>query len=166
MPKDSDRPLTPKQRAFVREILREDDPPTQVDAYRTAYETSAKPRSQRTEAARLARRPHVARAIEDGRQAQERSIQTAARGRRRWVLERLAAEAESAESDAARVRALEVIGRASGLFEPEADVAGKRSHATADDLRQELEARLGEALGADRRRGTSPQVPGRRKLAV
>ena len=142
-----DRPLTAKQRAFVREVLREDEPVTQVDAYRAVYNSQATGKTQRTEAARVASRPHVARAIEEGRAAQERSIQAAARGRRRWVLERLASEAESAESDAARVRALEVIGRASGLFEPETEATGGRAHATADDLRQELESRLAEALG-------------------
>ena len=53
--------LTPKQRSFALEVAKG---ATGAAAYRVAYKTKAKPKTQGDEAARLKRRPSIAAEIE------------------------------------------------------------------------------------------------------
>ena len=118
----------------------------QVDAYREVYETSGNSNSQRVSAHRLAQSPNVAPMIEAQRVENARLAARSARSRAHWVIERLATEAEDPENPGAvRVRALEVIGKASGLYSEE-DRAEARKSATSLELEAELESRLLEIL--------------------
>ena len=78
----------------------------------------------------------------------ERAVLSSALTRRRWIIERLEAEAVDMEtgSPASRVRSLELLGKTERLF---ADVVETVvSDETPDEVRQQLEARL-TALLAD-----------------
>ena len=118
----------------------------QVDAYREVYNTEGSPNSQRVSAHRLAQSPNVAPMIEAQRVENARLAARSARSRAHWVIERLATEAEDPDNPGAvRVRALEVIGKASGLYSEE-DRATARKSATELELVAELESRLLEIL--------------------
>ena len=118
----------------------------QVDAYREVYDTEGSPNSQRVSAHRLAQSPNVAPMIEAQRVENARIAARSARSRAHWVIERLATEAEDPDNPGAvRVRALEVIGKASGLYSEE-DRATARKSATELELVAELESRLLEMI--------------------
>jgi len=135
--------LTPKQRKYAKALLNPDTE-SQAEAYREAYNVSpeARPKSSRDEASRMAKHPGVAAAVDAGR-AVDRERELAASGtRRRWVLSRLVTEAEGATSDSARVRALELLARTSGLFDTALDRSDSRASADEDALLSELQDRL------------------------
>ena len=97
---------TSKQREFARLVA---EGSTLADAYAEAYETSGKRETIRREASRLARSPNVAPMIEaEGKAIESAQLPTRAT-RRRFVLERLVRESETAPSDSARIRALELL---------------------------------------------------------
>jgi hypothetical protein len=119
----------------------------QVDAYREAYDSHGSKNSQRVSASRLAASPNVARMIGEKHAEIQRVAARTARSRAGWIIERLIREAEDLENTGAiRVKALEVLGKASGLFSGEADRAERRRNATEAELQSELEARLAEFL--------------------
>jgi hypothetical protein len=62
-----------------------------------------------------------------------------------YVLERLLAESQSAESDASRVRALELLGKSVALF---SDVIEDRSARDAADIEKDIEDRLSRLLAS------------------
>ena len=136
--------ITPKQAKFARLVA---SGTQQVDAYREAYDTHGSPNSQRVSASRLANHPNVARQIGADTADIQRAVARTARSRSAWIIERLVSEAEDLENTGAiRVKALEVLGKASGLFSGEADRAERRKNATEAELQAELEARLSEFL--------------------
>ena len=136
--------LTPKQARFAR---LEASGTGQVDAYRDAYDTQGTPNSQRVSASRLANHPNVARQIGANTAEIQRVTARTARSRSGWIIQRLISEAEDLENTGAiRVKALEVLGKASGLFSGEADRAERRKSSTEAELQAELEARLAEFL--------------------
>ena len=138
------RKLTKKQEEFSRMV---GDGRGQVEAYREVYETSGTPNGQRVDAHRLSNRPNVALAIEERRASNARLAAQSARSRSAWIVERLFAESEDQESPAAaRIRALEILGKASGLFDSEGDRESKRKTATESELASELTARLQDLL--------------------
>lgn len=136
--------LTPKQARFARLVA---SGTGQVDAYRDAYDTQGTPNSQRVSASRLANHPNVARQIGANTAEIQRVTARTARSRSGWIIQRLISEAEDLENTGAiRVKALEVLGKASGLFSGEADRAERRKSSTEAELQAELEARLAEFL--------------------
>ena len=127
---------TGKQKHFARLVA---EGSTLADAYADAYETNGKRETIRREAVRVAHSPTVAPLIEaESRAIEARELPSRA-PRRRFVLERLVREAESAPSDSARVRSLELLGKACGAFEddPEAD-RGTDADSLLDSLRSKL----------------------------
>jgi hypothetical protein len=138
--------LTAKQEAFVRALTKggaDGRGVSQADAYREAY--SAERMSSHAvhcEASLLAAHPEVAARVAVHRAAVERAGLTSALTRRRWIVERLEHESKSAESDAARVRALELLGKVSEVALFTDRVEHVDSDRTPDEVRSELEARL------------------------
>jgi hypothetical protein len=132
------RPLTSKQQAFADGVV---SGLSQSEAYRRAYSAEGmKPSAVHTEASALAGHPEVARRIAAGLAEKERAAQRSGLSRRAMVLERLEHEAMNAEADAARIRALELLGKHERLF---VDVVENQEDTrTADDLREELAQRL------------------------
>ena len=66
--------------------------------------------------------------------------------REEYVLKRLASEAESAETDGSRVRALELLGKTVGMFTDRVEVEQDESKSAAE-LERDLEKRLRDLLG-------------------
>jgi hypothetical protein len=143
------RPLTSKQQAFADGVV---SGLSQSEAYRRAYDVydkvgniKMKASAIHTEASTLAAHPMVTRRIEAGLAEKERAALRSGLSRRAMVLERLEHEALTAEADAARIRALELLGKHERLF---VDVVENQEDTrTADELRGELEDKLADLIG-------------------
>ena len=133
-PKQVKRKLTSKQERFLSGLIRGQ---SQYEAYCNAYNAKG-----------LAGHPEISRRLHAHHASIERAASTSALSRRRLVLERLEHEAVNAESDAARVRALELLGKTHdvGLFVERIETDnGDRS---PDELRRELQDKLTALLTA------------------
>ena len=138
--KKKKRPLTAKQEPFLSEMIKG---ATQADAYRAAYSAKGmKPSAIYTEASLLASHPEITRRLLAHEASVERAALTSALTRRRWIVERLEHEAAHAESDAARVRALELLGKDSSVRMWSDVVETVEAESTPDEVRAQLEARL------------------------
>jgi len=134
---------TGKQKRFARLVA---EGSTLADAYADAYETNGKRETIRREAVRVAHSPTVAPLIEAESKAIEARELPSRGSRRRWVLERLAREAEEG-SDASRVRALELLGKACGAFDDDAEAdRGTDADSLLDSLRSKLASVLPEPI--------------------
>ena len=137
--------LTGKQSAFVRAILKGEN---QSDAYKAAY--NAKNMSDQaiwTEAGRLFRHPEVSRRITAGRAAQERQAVHTGASLRLHVEKELFELSTKADTDAAKIRSLELLGKLDkvGAFtERTADVT---ETLTEEEVLQQLEEKLKKAFG-------------------
>lgn len=130
--------LTAKQEAFAQGVA---EGKTLSEAYRAAYDTSRmKEASVWTEASLLMDHPKVIERVSAIQTAkEERTLHDSAR-LKRLVLERLHKEATTAESDATRVRALELLGKSIAMFTDRVEQdAVERS---AADIERELREKL------------------------
>ena len=134
------RTLTAKQERFVAEVIKG---ATASDAYRAAYSAAGmKPSAIWSESSRLMGNPLVASRLQAARASIERSSVSSALSRRRWIVERLEHEAKTAEGDAARIRALELLGKVSDVALFSERVEHVDSDRSPDEVREELEQRL------------------------
>ena len=139
-PAKKKRPLTAKQERFVAEMIRG---ATQADAYRTAYSAAGmKPSAIYTEASLLVSHPEITKRLLAHQASVERSAVSSALSKRRWIVERLEHEAEHAQSDAGRVRALELLGKVTEVAMFTDRVEQIDSELSPDQLRDELQQRL------------------------
>jgi phage terminase small subunit len=101
--------LTSKQSAYVQAILKGAN---QSDAYREAYNAqNMSDQAIWTEAGRLFRHPEVSRRITAGRAAQERQAVHSGASLRADLISKLKVLTDSSESDAVKIRAIEVLGK-------------------------------------------------------
>jgi phage terminase small subunit len=136
------RRLTAKQERFVAEVIKGS---TASDAYRKAYDAEGmKASAIWVESSRMMGNPIVALRLQAHRDSIQRSAVSSALTRRRWIVERLEHEAAHAESDAARVRSLELLGKTTDikLF---ADIVETSSN---DQSPEQVKAELEEKLTA------------------
>jgi phage terminase small subunit len=137
--------LTGKQSAYVRAILKGAN---QSDAYREAYNAeNMSDQAIWTEAGRLFRHPEVSRRITAGRAAQERQAVHSGASLRLHIEKRLFFLTENADSDANRLKALDLLGRTEkvGMFvERRAEVADNQ---TPEEVEAELVSKLQAAFG-------------------
>jgi len=141
--------LTAKQEAFAQEVAKGS---TLADAYRKAYNTEKmKPSSVWNNASQLMQRTQVAHRVEAIQQAMEQSSLHDTARLKRLVLERLHVEATNEDnSDASRVRSLELLGKTVAMFSDRVEqVETSRS---ASEIEQELLNRLAE-LGVSSKAG-------------
>ena len=140
------RTLTAKQERFVQALTKggpDGKGMSQADAYRSAYSADRmSSHAVHCEASLLAAHPEVSARVAVHRQAVERSTLTSALTRRRWIVERLEHEAKTAEGDAARIRALELLGKVSDVALFTDRVEHVDSDRSPDEVREELEQRL------------------------
>ena len=131
--------LTPKQARFCGLVA---GGMSGSESYRNAYAAGGmNDASIRQEAHRLSRLPHIAAAITRLREEDSAVRHSTDRLRNDWILQRLQDEAMNSKNPAsARVRALEVVGRANGLFENIQHIQIQRSPA---EIEQELLQKLG-----------------------
>ena len=143
--RDTDR-LTAKQESFAQKVAAGS---ILSDAYRESY--SAENMADKTvwsEACRLAQNPKVATRIKAIQADMEADHRTRAARREEYVLKRLQEEAEQAETDGSRVRALELLGKTVGLFTDKVEIE-QDSDKSAAELEADLERRLAALLGRD-----------------
>jgi len=140
------RTLTAKQERFVQALTKggaDGKGTSQADAYRAAYSADRmSAHAVHCEASLLAAHPEVSARVAAHRAAVERSTLSSALTRRRWIVERLEHEAEHAQSDAGRVRALELLGKVTEVALFTDRVEQVDSDRSPDQLRDELEQRL------------------------
>ena len=141
--RDTDR-LTAKQESFAQKVAAGS---ILSDAYRESY--SAENMADKTvwsEACRLAQHPKVSTRIKAIQSDIEADHRTRSARREEYVLKRLQEEAEQAETDGSRVRALELLGKTVGLFTDKVEIE-QDTDKTAAELEQDLERRLSALLG-------------------
>jgi hypothetical protein len=141
--------LTAKQEAFAQEVAKGS---TLADAYRSAYNTEKmKPSSIWNNASQLMNRTQVAHRVEAIQQAMEQSSLHDSARLKRLVLERLHVEATNEDnSDASRVRSLELLGKTVAMFSDRVEQV--ESSRSASEIEQELLNRLAE-LGVSSKAG-------------
>ena len=143
--KDPD--LTIKQRKFVEEIVK-----GKLGSYKEAYakvydvaltKSGKIPKWVEVEASRLYCNPKIALSIQKAMQRREHSAVASSLRTRNYVIEKLYKESQESESDASRVRALELLGKSIGLF---SDVIETKETRPSDQIEEEIEQRLIELL--------------------
>ena len=136
--------LTPKQLRFVEALLH---PKCEgvVHAYKQAYNWKGKSNGCYVEASRLRHAPKITQELDRRIALREKRAVRNSEGMKRYVLQKLQAEAEQASSDSARIRALELLGRTVALFTDSVTIE-QRNTGSESELLDELRARLGALI--------------------
>ena len=139
------RPLTPNQYAFVGEVIRGQ---SLRQSYRTAYRnTTASDQVISSNASKLMRDERIQRMLQDAWGETVEALSEDVAASKRYVLKSLLAlSKEAKQGDATRLKALELMGKACGLFTP-VEVQAK-TVITADQLKRELASHLKMLDGA------------------
>ena len=141
---DKEERLTGKQEAFAQLVAKGS---MLVEAYREAgYMPNGSDKTQWEAASRLMANSKVLARVKQIQADIEEDRRTIERRREEYVLKRLQEEAEQADTDGARVRALELMGKTIGMFTDRVETDDKTERQAADieaELRQKLERLLG-----------------------
>jgi hypothetical protein len=136
--------LTGKQLAFVQAILKGEN---QSDAYRLAYNAeNMSPQAIWTEAGRLFRHPGVSRRITAGRAAQQRQALHTGASLRSHIERELFELSINAETEANRIRSLELLGKLDKVGAFTERVEQVNDQLSAEEIEAELEALLKTAF--------------------
>jgi organic radical activating enzyme len=139
--------LTIKQRKFVEEIVK-----GKLGSYKEAYakvydvaltKSGNIPKWVEVEASKLVANPKIALSIQKAIQRKEQSAVASSLRTRNYVIEKLYKESQESESDASRVRALELLGKSIGLF---SDVIETKETRPSEQIEEEIEERIAELL--------------------
>lgn len=132
------RPLTQSQVAFAQGVI---EGKSRRQAYRDAYpNANGADATISASAARLARDPRIKRMIEAGWEETQEALADDIQATRRYVGRALVALSRGAKQENTRLRALELLGRNSGMFRDA--VQTQEKPITAEDLRRELAGHL------------------------
>ena len=139
--------LTPKQRAFVEGIVK-GKLGSHIEVYMSVYDvartkTGGIPKHAYVDCSKLMSNPKISLAISNGLQRKEHSLVASAHRTRSYVIEQLYKESKESDSDASRVRALELLGKSVSLF---SDVVETKESRSSDLIESEIESRLVELL--------------------
>jgi hypothetical protein len=139
------RPLTPNQYAFVQEVIRGKSLRT---AYREAFKNnSGSDQAISSNANKLMKDERIQRMLQDAWGETVEALSEDVAASKRYVLKSLLAlSKEAKQGDATRLKALELMGKACGLFTP-VEVQAK-AVITADQLKRELASHLKMLDGA------------------
>ena len=130
--------LTEKQESFVQEIIAGANFST---AYRRAYDAAGMADATIwARASELASDGRVAVRLEQLAEEKEAVRRTRLVGREAEILAQIECEAFNARSDATRLKALELLGRAAGLFVDRVEV--QQVERSADDIEAQIRMRL------------------------
>ena len=136
--KEPTKRLTANQQVFVQNIL---NGMTQLDAYKDAYDTRTENDSTiSVNANRLIRTPKVAALLGSLTDTFKEKVIQDAVGTRRYVMEQLYVHASDAKSEGTKLKALEMMGRAVGMFTDK--VEQKVEQISTDQLKAELKSHL------------------------
>ena len=137
--------LTAKQEAFAMQVAKG---AMLSEAYRDCYAAdSMRDSTIWSEACKLAQNPKVATRIKAIQADMEASQRTRDQRLREHVLKRLMEEADNAETDGARVRSLELLGKTVSMFTDRIEQADDAERSASDieaDLRKRLDRLLGD----------------------
>ena len=141
-----DRPLPEKQEKFCQLVAQGR---MLVEAYREAgYMPNGSEKTQWEAASRLmSGNSKVIARVKAIQAEMEEDRRTIARRREEFVLKRLAEEAEQAETDGARVRALELLGKTVSMFTDRIEQTDTTER-SASDIEADLRRRLDRLLGS------------------
>jgi len=139
--------LTIKQRAFVREIVK-----GKLGSYKEAYakvydvqltKTGKIPKWCEVEASKLVASPKISLSIQRALERKEKGLIASSLRTRNYVIESLYKESRESDSDASRVRALELLGKSVALF---TDVTEERKARDTDEIEKDIETKLEQLL--------------------
>ena len=141
--RDTDR-LTGKQEAFAQQVAKGS---VLSDAYREAYNAeNMKDKTIWEEACKLAQHPKVSariKAIQSDMETDRRMLRLR---REEYVLRRLQEEAEGADTSSSKIRALELLGKTTGLFADKTIIENSDNDKTAEQLEDEIAERLASLI--------------------
>ncbi len=138
--------VSPKQSAFAAFVAEGD---SYTDAYRKAYDASKmKDQVVWNAASRLAKNKKVVTYITALKKKDATAIEAHDKLSKAWILERLQDEARNDKNPAAtRVRALELLGKTSGLFDESTHITFENR--TPEDVEKELLEKLAVLFPAE-----------------
>lgn len=141
------RPLTAKQQEFARRVI---EGSSLRQAYRDAYGSQASDESASVQAYRLGRNPRIRALIDQAWEQTQEALVEDHIAARRYVVRSLV-ELSKGTADNTRLRALELLGKASGAFTSAPQQQDKT--ASPDALRRDLaqHLRLVGRTGTDER---------------
>lgn len=132
------RPMTPQQIAFAQALIEGKAPKA---AYREAYaNTSAADSTIATAAYKLRRHPAVAKMVQDAQEQTEDVLVEDSQAAKRFVLRSLVALSTEAKQEGSRLKALELLGRASGMWRDKPEAVVKQ--VTAAELKAQLQGHI------------------------
>lgn len=128
------RPLTPSQTMFAQGLIQGK---TYRQAYRDAYpQQTGTDSSITTSAYKLSRDPRIQALIADALEETAEHLAEDMAGTKRYVMRQLVAHSKQAKQEGTKLKALELLGKASGLFTQSTDDKGEV--VTAEQLKREL----------------------------
>ena len=139
--------LTIKQQAFVDEIIR-----GKLGSYKEAYakvydveltKTGKIPKWVEVEASKLVANPKIALSIQKAIEKKEQSVVASSLRTRNYVIDRLYKESQESDSDASRVRALELLGKSVSLF---SDVIETKESRSSNEIEADIEEKIEQLL--------------------
>jgi len=148
--KKKDKPLTIKQRAFVEAIVR-GKLGSDVECYMHVYNvsrtaTGAIPKHARVDCSKLKASPSVSLALKKAYDRKEMALTASSARTKEYILERLLKESKEAQSDASRIRALELLGKTIAMF---SDVVEERKGRDMSEIEQDIETKLEQLLASN-----------------
>ena len=135
--------LTIKQRQFVDEIIK-----GKLGSYKEAYakvydvtltKANKIPKWVEVEASKLVANPKIAISIQRAIERKEQSVVASSLRTRNYVIDQLYRESKESDSDSARIRALELLGKSVSLF---SDVVETKEARTSDEVERDIEERI------------------------
>lgn len=152
------RPLTTSQEAFARGVI---EGKSLRQAYRDAYpQAGANDASISASAARLARDPRIVEMVKSAWAETQEALSEDVAATKRYVMRQLVSLSKEANQEGSRLKALELLGRAAGMWR---DVQTQTEKPlTAAELKAALAGHLrlvsSTAKRADVPRGTEPDA--------
>ena len=132
------RELTKSQLAFANELIKGN---TLKASYRIAYPNSqCNDACAVSNASKLARDPRIAKMVNEGNEEHIEHLSESVEGMRRFVLKEFLSLSKDARQEGSRLKALELLARACGMFK-ETDSTKDKTQ-TPDQLKRELSAHL------------------------
>ena len=135
--------LTIKQRQFVDEIMK-----GKLGSYKEAYakvydvtlnKDGSIPKWVEVEASKLVANPKIAISIQRAIAKKEQSAVASSLRTRNYVIDQLYKESKESDSDSARIRALELLGKSVSLF---SDVVETKEARSSEEVEADIEERI------------------------
>lgn len=132
------RPLTHSQTEYVRGLIQGK---TMRQAYREAYPAAkGDDRTISAAAYRLSRDPRVRKSLQDAWGETVEALAEDVAATKRYVLKELLALSKAGKQEGSRLKALELMGRAAGMFQVQPEI--KEAAVSPETLRRELAGHL------------------------